>query len=96
MSGILQPDRIKIVELIKACSLDEIMEYIRTIDSYDELAKFIRRPVLAYEFIDIGDGEKTYRKISGPMPFDSYAEAEAARLQFIHDYCEPQKENFEL
>lgn len=55
------------------------------------------KPCLAYEEINKDFGWTQYIPLLGEEPFDSYAEAEAARLQFIKDYCmEDREENYEL
>lgn len=89
----LQPDNIVITETINVCDPYLLINIIQT-RTYYEFSEYIGRPILAYRNINDEEDDIQYIKLS--EPFNSYAEAKAARLQFIHDYCEPQKENFEL
>ena len=83
-----QADRVVVIE----------RAYVSGLHDYklppDELAK----PCLAYEEIDenLFWTQTWYSPLLGGEPFDSYAEAEAARLQFIKDYCIEDKEDFEI
>ena len=91
-----QPDKIVITEYFQVCSIIELMNNTRTMN-FDEYKKFCEQPVLAYEEIEEdedGDEHELYTQLS--EPFASRTEAEAARLQFIHDHCELPKEDFEL
>ena len=91
-----QPDKIVITEYFQVCSIIELMNNTGTMN-FDEYKKFCEQPVLAYEEIEYdedGDEHELYTQLS--EPFNSRTEAEAARLQFIHDHCELPKDNFEL
>lgn len=91
-----QPDKIVITEYFRVCPITELMENTMTMD-FDEYENFCEQPVLAYEEIEEdedGDEHELYTQLS--EPFASRTEAEAARLQFIHDHCELPKDNFEL
>ena len=91
-----QPDKIVITEYFRVCPIDELMRRTMTM-SINEYRKFCRQPVLAYEEImedEDGDEHELYTQLS--EPFNSRTEAEAARLQFIHDHCELPKDNFDL
>lgn len=91
-----QPDKIVITEFFMASSVEEINALIAAVHPSDiyESTKLVQRPVLAYK--ETHGGRIRYTRLSGAMPFNSYAEAEAARLQFIHDHCETENEDFEL
>lgn len=91
-----QPDKIVITEFFMASSVKEINALIEAVHPSDiyESTKLVQRPILAYK--DTHGGRIQYTRLSGAMPFNSYAEAEAARLQFIHDHCEPKNDDFEL
>lgn len=91
-----QPDKIVITEYFQVCSIIELINNTRTMN-FDEYKKFCEQPVLAYEEIEEdedGDEHELYTQLS--EPFASRTEAEAARLQFIHDHCELPKDNFDL
>lgn len=91
-----QPDKIVVTNLENACSNEEYREMLCTMD-FNEFCDFVTKPVLAYRTVsedEDGDEYELCTQISGT--FDSYAEAEAARLQFIHDHCELPKDNFDL
>lgn len=87
-----QPDKIVITETINISDPYELVNMIQ-IRTYYEFLEYIGRPILAYRNIN-DEGEVQYIKLS--EPFASRTEAEAARLQFIHDHCELPKEDFEL
>lgn len=91
-----QADKIVITEYYKACSNDVAINMIMTCD-IDEFLELYDKHVLAYAEIredKYGNEVVEYTQLS--EPFDSYTEAEAVRLQFIHDHCELPKDNFEL
>lgn len=87
-----QPDKIVITKTINISDPYELAKMIQ-IRTYYEFSEYIGRPILAYRNIN-DEGEVQYIKLS--EPFASRAEAEAARLQFIHDHCELPKDNFDL
>lgn len=92
-----QPDKIVITEYFRVCPIDELIRRTTIMVSINEYRKFCEQPVLAYEEIEEdedGDEHELYTQLS--EPFASRTEAEAARLQFIHDHCELPKDNFEL
>lgn len=64
----------------------------------DEFINYMNKPCLAYEESEenLVWTKTWYSPLLGGEPFDSYAEAEAARLQFIKDYCIEEKETFEI
>lgn len=62
----------------------------------DEFINYMNKPCLAYKGVYEVSGRVRYIPLLGTKPFDSYAEAEAARLQFIKDYCIENKEDFEI
>ena len=90
-----EPDKIIITEFFRLFLIKESAELIKKM-SYVEFANYIIKPVLAYKEIDEESNIVSYTPLLGTEPFNSYAEAEAARLQFIHDHCELPKDDFEL
>lgn len=88
-----EPNKIVITEFFRVCMTDMAVGLISAL-SYTEFMDYVRKPALAYKEINDEFDTVNYTLISGP--FDSYTEAEAARLQFIHDHCELPKEDFEL
>lgn len=89
-------DKVVITEFLRAASVEEIKAFLDTVHSSGlyESMNLVKKPALAYK--EINKGRQRYTLLSGAKPFDSYAEAEAARLQFIKDYCIEGKETFEI
>lgn len=78
-----QADKVVIVERVQ---IDEPI-YM----PFEEFQSYITKPCLAYKGVYEVSGRVRYIPLLGTKPFDSYAEAEAARLQFIKDYCIEEK-----
>lgn len=89
----LQPDKIVITEFFRVCMTDMAVKLISEL-SYTEFMDYVRKPALAYKRVNDEFDTVNYTLLSGP--FASRTEAEAARLQFIHDHCELPKDNFDL
>lgn len=62
----------------------------------DEFINYLTKPCLAYEEINENFGWTQYVPLLGAKPFDSYAEAEAARLQYLYDNGVTDEEDFTL
>lgn len=64
----------------------------------DEFINYMNKPRLAYEESEenLVWTKTWYSPLLDGEPFDSYAEAEAARLQFLYDHGVTYKEDFTL
>ena len=87
-----QADKVVIVKRTQLCIIDEAIYGL----PFEEFQSYITKPCLAYKGVYEVSGRTRYIPLLGTKPFDSYAEAEAARLQFIKDYCIGNKEDFEI
>lgn len=85
-------DKVVIVKRVYLCIIDESIYEL----PFEEFQSYMNKPCLAYKGVYEVTGGVRYIPLLGTKPFDSYAEAEAARLQFIKDYCIEEKETFEI
>lgn len=86
-------DKVVIVKRVYLCIIGEPPIYELP---FEEFQSYMNKPCLAYKGVYEVTGGVRYIPLLGTKPFDSYAEAEAARLQFIKDYCIEGKETFEI
>lgn len=84
-----QADKVVIVERFMLAVTDDESVYELP---PEEFTSYMTKPCLAYEGVFKVTGGVRYIPLLGTEPFDSYVEAEAARLQFIKDYCIENKE----
>ena len=87
-----QADKVVIVKRVLLATIDESVYLL----PFEEFQSYMTKPCLAYKEVYEVTGGVRYIPLLGTKPFDSYAEAEAARLQFIKDYCIEDKEDFEI
>ena len=86
-------DKVVIVKRVYLCIIGEPSIYEL---HFEEFQSYMNKPCLAYKGVYEVTGGVRYIPLLGTKPFDSYAEAEAARLQFLYDHEVTDKEDFTL